>query len=280
MKGDSLSMKNKQGFSSYSILQRIRIQLQNPRKRLFVEAIAVVAGISIIISLLISDKKPSTTDLKDGINYIKSLEKADISETEQQIKEIKRTERKAALESGEQDVWKYFNDSVILGDSRAVGFEYHGFVDENKVFAEGGATIRNIPDYIEDIKKINPSSIILCFGLNDISIGYWKTSEEYIQELDEMRKLLLDSIPNATVFVNSIIPAVDPAFEKSEKWRNIPDWNTAIKAHCEEESVPYIDISGVIEEHKDLYDIDGIHMKKEFYPFWAIAMIMEVTENE
>ena len=95
-----------------------------------------------------------------------------------------------------------------------------------------------------------------------------------------MRKLLLDSIPNATVFVNSIIPAVDPAFEKSEKWRNIPDWNTAIKAHCEEESVPYIDISGVIEEHKDLYDIDGIHMKKEFYPFWAIAMIMEVTENE
>lgn len=274
-------MKNRQGFSSYSILQRIRRQLQNPRKRLFVEAIAVVAGISIIISLLVSDKPESTTDLKDGIAYIEALEKADISETEQQIKEIKRAERKAALESGEQDVWKYFNDSVILGDSRAVGFEYHGFVDENRVFAEGGATIRNIPDYIEDIKKINPSSIILCFGLNDISIGYWKTSEEYIQELDEMRKLLLDSIPNATVFVNSIIPAVDPAFEKSEKWRDIPDWNTDIKTHCEEESIPYIDISEVIEEHKDLYDdVDGIHMKKEFYPFWAIAMIMEVTENE
>lgn len=281
MKGDSLLMKNRQGFSSYSILQRIRRQLQNPRKRLFVEAIAVVAGISIIISLLVSDKPESTTDLKDGIAYIEALEKADISETEQQIKEIKRAERKAALESGEQDVWKYFNDSVILGDSRAVGFEYHGFVDENRVFAEGGATIRNIPDYIEDIKKINPSSIILCFGLNDISIGYWKTSEEYIQELDEMRKLLLDSIPNATVFVNSIIPAVDPAFEKSEKWRDIPDWNTDIKTHCEEESIPYIDISEVIEEHKDLYDdVDGIHMKKEFYPFWAIAMITEVTENE
>ncbi len=193
---------------------------------------------------------------------------------------FKRKERKAALESGEQDVWKYFNDSVVLGDSRAVGFEYHGFISEDRVFAEGGATIRNIPDYINGIKKVNPSSIILCFGLNDISIGYWNTSEEYIKELDEMLALLQKELPEATVFVNSILPATDPAFEQSEKWRNIPDWNKDIKEHCEEEKTPYIDIIDVVKEHKNLYDTDGIHMKKEFYPYWAIAIITEVTENE
>lgn len=263
-----------------SILRQIKRQLRNPRKRLLIEIIAAIAGISLIISLIVSNKKPSTEDLKDGVAYIKTLEKKDTSKTEHTIKEIKRKERKAALESGEQDVWKYFNDSVVLGDSRAVGFEYHGFISEDRVFAEGGATIRNIPDYINGIKKVNPSSIILCFGLNDISIGYWNTSEEYIKELDEMLALLQKELPEATVFVNSILPATDPAFEQSEKWRNIPDWNKDIKEHCEEEKTPYIDIIDVVKEHKNLYDTDGIHMKKEFYPYWAIAIITEVTENE
>ena len=272
-------MQNKHSRNS-SIMRQIKRQLRNPRKRLLIEIIAAIAGISLIISLIVSDKKTPTEDLKDGVAYIKTLEKKDISETEQTIKEIKRKERKEALESGEQDVWKYFNDSVVLGDSRAVGFEYHGFIPEDRVFAEGGATIRNIPDYIDGIKKVNPSSIILCFGLNDISIGYWKTSEEYIEELDKMLALLHEELPDATVFVNSTIPAIDPAFEKSEKWRDIPDWNKDVKAHCKEEKIPYIDISDLMKEHKNLYDTDGIHVKKEFYPYWAIAIITEVTENE
>nr|WP_317361870.1 GDSL-type esterase/lipase family protein [uncultured Blautia sp.] len=272
-------MQNKHSHSS-SIMRQIKRQLRNPRKRLLVEAIAAIAVISLIISLIVSDKKTPSKDLKDGVAYIKSLEKKDFSKTEETIKEIKRKERKEALESGEQDVWKYFNDSVVLGDSRAVGFEYHGFIPEDRVFAEGGATIRNIPDYIDGIKKVNPSSIILCFGLNDISIGYWKTSEEYIEELDKMLALLHEELPDATVFVNSTIPAIDPAFEKSEKWRDIPDWNKDVKAHCKEEKIPYIDISDLMKEHKNLYDTDGIHVKKEFYPYWAIAIITEVTENE
>lgn len=95
-----------------------------------------------------------------------------------------------------------------------------------------------------------------------------------------MLALLHKKLPDATVFVNSTIPAIDPAFKQSEKWRDIPDWNKDVKTHCEEEKIPYIDVSDVMEEHKDLYDIDGIHVKKEFYPYWAIAIITEVTENE
>ena len=55
-----------------------------------------------------------------------------------------------------------------------------------------------------------------------------------------MLALLQKELPEATVFVNSILPATDPAFEQSEKWRNIPDWNKDIKKHCEQEKTPYI----------------------------------------
>ena len=95
-----------------------------------------------------------------------------------------------------------------------------------------------------------------------------------------MIQKLQEALPDATVYVNSIIPATDPAFQKSEKWREIPDWNEQLKAHFEETGVPFIDITEEVEEHKDLYDVDSIHMRKEFYLYWGNAIIMEVTENE
>ena len=104
--------------------------------------------------------------------------------------------------------------------------------------------------------------------------------EDYIAEQDQIIANLQEALPNTTIYVNSIIPATDPAFDRSEKWRDIPDWNDAIRQHCEEASIPYIDITDAVEEHSDLYDVDGIHMQKAFYEYWAIDMITEVTENE
>ena len=60
-------MQNKTGRNS-SILRQIKRQLRNPRKRLLLEIIAVVAGVSLIISLIVSDKKISSDDLKKGID--------------------------------------------------------------------------------------------------------------------------------------------------------------------------------------------------------------------
>lgn len=273
-------MKNKLQLFLHSLLRFFRKQLRNPRKRLLVEGLAAAAIIAVILFMILSDKPASTENLEEGISYIKELEKTDTSSVEKEIKEIKKAERSAALESGELDVWQQFNDSVILGDSRAVGFSYFGFLEENRVFADAGATIRDITQYIDRIKTVNPSSIILCFGLNDISIGYWETSEEYIAELDEVLGELQKNLPDAVVYVNSTIPATDPAFERSSKWRDIPEWNQDIKQHCTENGIPYIDITEVVDAHTDLYDPDGIHMRKEFYEYWAIAMITEVSEYE
>lgn len=48
---------------------------------------------------------------------------------------------------------------MILGDSRAVGFSYYQFLPENQVLAKNGATIDDIPDYMDQIVALNPSSI-------------------------------------------------------------------------------------------------------------------------
>ena len=262
------------------ILRFLKRQFRNPRKRLLAELAAVVVIIGIVIFIALSGQNITTDDIKEGRAYIEGLEATDTASVEEQVKELRKKERKAALESGDLDVWSQFTDIAILGDSRAVGFYSYNLVDESRVFATGGATIRDIEQYTDQLVALNPSSIIFCYGLNDISIGYWDNVDDYIAEEDQIIADLKEAMPNTTIYKNSIIPAIDPAFERSEKWRDIPEWNDAIRQHCEDNNIPYIDITEDVEAHEDLYDVDGIHMQKAFYEYWAIDMITEVTENE
>ena len=262
------------------ILRFLKRQFRNPRKRLLAELAAVVVIIGIVIFIALSGQNITTDDIKEGRAYIEGLEAADTASVEEQVKELRKKERKAALESWDLDVWSQFTDIAILGDSRAVGFYSYNLVDESRVFATGGATIRDIEQYTDQLVALNPSSIIFCYGLNDISIGYWDNVDDYIAEQDQIIADLKEAMPNTTIYINSIIPAIDPAFERSEKWRDIPEWNDAIRQHCEDNNIPYIDITEDVEAHEDLYDVDGIHMQKAFYEYWAIDMITEVTENE
>ena len=74
---------------------------------------------------------------------------------EEQIKQLRRAQWEAQLlaerdtwleqlESGQINVWSLFDDAVILGDSRVVGYEFYDFLPDERVLAEGGATIRNV----------------------------------------------------------------------------------------------------------------------------------------
>ena len=180
-------------------------------------------------------------------------------------------------------MWAQFTDIAIMGDSRAMGFSSYNLVDESHVFAALGGTIRDIDTYTDQLVSLNPSNIILCYGLNDV--GYWSSVNDYLSDLDKTIEELQTLLPQAIVYVNSIIPVTSSALESyskevSERIQDIPDWNEAISQHCEDNSIPYIDITEEVETHRDLYDVDGIHMQKAFYEYWAIDMITEVTENE
>ena len=41
----------------------------------------------------------------------------------------------------------------------------------------------------------------------------------------------------------------------------------------------YINNDKVAEEHTDLYEGDGLHFQKEFYKYWAINMLSEVSKS-
>ena len=254
---------------------------------------ALIAGVVFFLLIIIavrlgkggsSASPEDTTAINQGVAYLQSLEAQDPDTVDttlkqqrlQRIQEL-RDERLRQLESGEISVWSLFDDYVLLGDSRAVGFSFFGFLPEERVIAESGATILHLEEHIPDIVALNPSNIFLCYGLNDVSIGIWSTKEEYVAQFSDIIGQLQTQLPDANIFISSILPARDPAFQKSSAWYNIPDYSQAVNDMCD--SIPhcyYVDNDAIAEEYASLWEVDGIHVQKDFYPHWAANLITEV----
>ncbi len=256
------------------------IKSENKKQRFPIKwmfLVGAIAVLGIFVGVWALSPAPANKDIDAGVAYLKSLEEKDMAVIQQEINRIKKEAWTQALAEGTLPLWAQFNDAVIFGDSRAVGFFSYGFLDESKVLADGGFTIANIPEYIEQMKSMNPSHLFLCTGINDIGIGYWETPEAYVTAFEEQMQELKAALPDTQIYINSIFPAQGPALLETSKGRDrIPEYNVAVKAWCEEKGYKYIDNTQVYEEHKDLYDIDGIHLKKEIYEFWAMQMLSEV----
>lgn len=253
----------------------------------------VVVLLALLIVLIVAlsrssvEKKEQAAAVSAGVEYLKSLEAKGTAEVEATLKAMRqealaaqREQRIQELTNGEVDVWSQFEDYVLLGDSRAIGFYYYKCMPQNRVLASGGATIRDVATHMEEIKALNPASVFLCFGLNDVSIGFWHTPEEYAAEYKQVVESLKEAVPGVTVYVSSILPARDPAFERASLWREIPDYSAAVGAMCKENGIPFVDNDAISEEHAELWDPDGIHLREAFYPYWGANLLLAVYENQ
>lgn len=302
-------------FFAYNIgneTKRGRAMNDRTLKRL-VAVVAVLFALLVVTAVamaVLSDDseeatRESTSSLHDedsveeGVSYLESVEARDpetvLTTTESNPETDKETEptetsdpnglseeQIALIEqvrSGEIDIWSMFHDYVILGDSRAVGFWSFDFLDYDYCLAGGGDTIRNIAEHMDEIIALNPKYIFLCYGLNDVSIGYWSEPEDYAAEIMEIIADLQEKLPEATVVVSSILPAIDPAFELSSKWRRIPEFSAAVGKACEEAGVIFVDNDAISAEHSDWWQPDGIHVRQEFYPYWAQNLIVALIEG-
>ncbi len=274
------------GQGSKLFRQDVNIKIFNRELRLNVGAVVLsVAAVVLILILFLlghrTSRSTSDEDLEAGISYIRSLETKGTAEVEQQIKAVEREEMRLALEQGEIDVWQMLNDTVILGDSRAVGFYVFEYIEQRRVLAEAGSTIRNIEGHIPELEALNPSVVVLSYGINDMNIGFWGTVEEYMNEYAQIVQKLQSELPDTAIYINSIIPVTEQAFSQGPKWQEIPDWNSYMKQYCAENNIHFIDVSDTVEQHNDLHDPgDGIHMQSAFYPYWAMDIVLEVFEGE
>lgn len=254
----------------------------------------ILSGLAVILALIVVVASVSAAaaagrqspEVTKGVNYLKNMEARKTSEVDQILQQQKakkaekqKTEMLQKLSDGTIDVWSLFKDAAVMGDSRAVGYSYYKYLPESKCFAKAGATIRNIHEYTDQLKKLNPSLVFFCYGLNDIGIGFWKTPEAYAKEYKEVLDTLHKELPNTKFFVSSTLPAQKKGLRRSARYKYIPQYSKAVGEMCEKAGYGYVDCTDVVEAHKDLYDLDGIHLQKPFYPYWAAALMTEYYQT-
>lgn len=252
-------------------------------------AILVFAVIGAISSALKKDENVEDVTAA-GIAYLEAREKKDpsgVMQVRQEIYDAKidaqRDQLVAQLNNGTMDPFSMFKDYVLMGDSRAVGFWYHNYLDKSRTFCDGGHTIRKLEEYMDDVVAMNPSAVYLTYGLNDCSSGYWDSVDVWVSEYMQLVQELKQRLPEAVVVVSSIPQVNDDAYSTSTRWKALDDWNAALKQACKENSVAYAECSQILIDHPNYLDpVDGHHFRKEFYPYWAsclvAAMLMEGVE--
>lgn len=251
--------------------------------------IFLLAAVALLVIILGGRKKNPDREaaVQEAVAYLAQLEQQDPGEVKKIRNEIylhraeeQKQELISLMKTGDLDPFPLFQDYVVLGDSRAIGFYYNEFLQEDRILADGGNTILAIKGRLKALKKINPSYVFLCYGLNDISIGYWDDPEEHAKDYMGYIRKIQETLPEATIVVSSILPTTKKADSTSKRWRNIPQWNEALKAACEENGILFADCSWIYDKYHKLWVADGYHFRPAVYPHWGSHLVLTALYGE
>lgn len=249
-------------------------------------AVAIAGVIAVFGGYHAMEHAKEKRDTQKGITYLESMEKQDPSDVEKILAERERASRAKRIDTvmeqidkGTVDIWSLFGKAAIIGDSRAEGFTAYGFLTTSNVYAKMGASCRKASDYLTTVQKQSPQQIFFTYGTNDVE-GMWNSPKDYVNAYSAIIKSYQKAVPNAEIYVVSIIPVTQKALAKHPNMKHIAEYNTALKQMCSSLGTTYVDCGTIMNGNENLYANDGIHFKPSFYSIWAKKMIRTAYEHE
>lgn len=175
------------------------------------------------------------------------------AETELEILEIKDGNFRAA-----------FDDIIIAGDSIVEAISAYGILDDDQVLAEIGAHTWHLSKVTDQIVSSNPKYLILHYGENELD--ELEMAPYFIGRYRDCIETLKEELPDTVIFVDSIFPVQEKAYNSEPYTVNIPYYNELIREMADDLDVIYIDYDPFWEAlETDYYEPDGIHPVMSFY---------------
>lgn len=248
------------------------------KKRNIVAAVCAVL-IALLAGLAFTGcgSAPVQQQIEQGVQYIVERENADINAVENHVNQVRQQlffeELDTKLEEDPDYVWTALDQigTVVFGDSRIVPFATYGFMDESRVLADGGESLRSIEKHLEEVKTIHPNLIVLGYGMNDIGWGYY-SPEEYCDAVIAYVDQIQEMLPDAKIYIQSILlpqPQIDEWYDVPGLYENAHEWDPIEQEYFKEHGYNVIDVSDLVVEHADLFGEDGTHFLPDFYPILA-----------
>lgn len=250
---------------------------QPPNKVLFV----IPAGIILAGALIFWGTRSRGDDsvCRENVARLQALENADISQTEQQIQDLKQTDTSesdngdpVAAVLSDVEIRQVFAGSVIIGDSITESIVEYGYLDTDVVVSKRGLNVHAADEQISTAINLNPTHVFMAFGSNDLEL-YGSASSEFVSAYKEQIKKIQDALPDVPIYINSILPITDEAVAENPDLGYYSDYNQGLENLCQEMGCTFIDNTAIVENSsEDLYEPDGEHVIQDYYPKWLTHM--------
>lgn len=210
-----------------------------------------------------------------------SLASEQVSEPEsssQLISDAPVSEPESLTPLAEENFAAAFQNSVVVGDSITEGVAAYQVLPEANVVYERGANMEHVDPLIQSTIAKAPTNIFLSFGINDLVI-YGSNSDPYIEAYQEAVKTLQSSLPDAKIYVNSIVPMAENAIAKQSSLQYYSQYNTELQKMCQELDVTFVDVTDILTQQPELHEPDGIHVSRQYYILWMqrLAQVAGLT---
>lgn len=219
---------------------------------------------------------------KENVARLQTLENADISETEQQLQNLKQTtdsssdsdtaDGSADTVLSDVEIRQVFAGSVIIGDSITESIVEYGYLDTDVVVSKRGLNIHAADDQINTAIDLNPTHVFMAFGSNDLEL-YGSASSEFIDAYRTQIQKIQAALPDVPIYINCILPVTDEAIEQTPELGYYSDYNDGLVNLCQELGCTFIDNTSIVENSSEnLYEPDGEHVIQDYYPKWLTHM--------
>lgn len=217
----------------------------------------------------------------------KIIKQGDSSEQQVTNKEIKPLYDASAEKAKDIDYLKadnmqfYFDRLVVAGDSIANGWQYYNILPKNRSIAYGGLSTFGFSVWEYDttgttlsmqdtLKKVNPTLLYICLGMNDVN---QISVEQYVQQYKELLQSIKQIVPDCLVVVQSITPVASTNEYPKITNDAIKRYNSKLQemlASLGREDIIYFNAYKSLLDDKGMMDLkydagDGLHINTDAY---------------
>lgn len=192
----------------------------------------------------------------------------------------------ATVPKGERVSSSYFDDALFVGDSITNGILSYEIMQNTtvishtginpdtirtkKVFRDSGGELVTILDAMKE--HTDKTKIYIMLGSNGIA---WIEQDLFIQYYEEFLRSVMAQHPDATIYVQSILPVTKEKSESDAAYANskIDAYNNDISALAQKLELNYINVAEAFKDENgalpsEASPSDGMHFTSKYYQMW------------
>ena len=206
-------------------------------------------------------------EISNNVSILNNFEDKDLAKIENQVNKIQSSYYGLDKDSKKINYKDIFRSSVIMGDSQSEGLTIYNILNSTSVIAKKGSNLVDARSNMNTLSNLNPSNVFTLYGMNDLLI-YNEDVDNFIKDYKALINEVKKTLPNANIFVNSILPVQEKVLKKRPVYNKVDDYNESLEKMCKDLEITFVDVSTLLINNEELYEGDGMHLKPSFYPAW------------